>query len=75
MAWLWTRWAKFRGYQVLAPLKDQLGREITCRCCEFFSEGQCNKCGCLIMAKTMLATEKCPVGKWGRLWVKKGRAQ
>lgn len=75
MAWARTQWAKTRGYQVLAPIKDQLGREISCRCCEFYKDGECQQCGCLIMSKTMLTMEKCPVGRWGRLWLKKKRAQ
>ena len=24
----------------------------------------CNKCGCLLKAKTVIASEKCPLGKW-----------
>ena len=37
-----------------------------CRKCEFYiaKEEKCKKCGCYMMAKTKLATAKCPVGKW-----------
>ena len=37
-----------------------------CRGCEFYKakEEKCEKCGCYMLAKTKLATAKCPVGKW-----------
>lgn len=42
-----------------------------CRECEFWNPqgfrgtGRCMKCGCSTWAKLRMATEKCPVGKWG----------
>jgi hypothetical protein len=47
-------------------------REI-CNACEFYraSDGRCSKCGCptsnrgIILSKTELFSEFCPVGKWG----------
>lgn len=29
---------------------------------------QCKLCTCFISFKTMLATERCPVGRWKRFW-------
>lgn len=28
--------------------------------------GQCKLCSCYVAVKTILATEKCPLGVWGR---------
>ena len=37
-----------------------------CKNCEFFNKitTQCNKCGCIMSMKTLLADVKCPIGKW-----------
>jgi hypothetical protein len=46
-------------------------RLAICKSCEFwdakaFNEtGRCNKCGCSTWAKLRMATEKCPIDKWG----------
>jgi predicted Zn-ribbon and HTH transcriptional regulator len=46
-------------------------RMETCRTCEFWNSqalratGRCMKCGCSTWAKLRMATEKCPIGKWG----------
>lgn len=43
----------------------------TCRACEFWNPqgfhytGRCMKCGCSTWAKLRMATERCPIGKWG----------
>jgi len=44
-----------------------LERTEICRDCEFFNDAnsECNQCGCFIPWKTELATEGCPIGKWG----------
>jgi hypothetical protein len=45
-------------------------RKSICDSCPFWDKdgnmgmGKCNQCGCTV-AKLHLATEKCPVGKWG----------
>ena len=42
-----------------------------CRECEFWNPkgfrgtGRCMKCGCSTWAKLRMATEKCPIDKWG----------
>jgi hypothetical protein len=42
-----------------------------CKGCEFWDSqalngtGRCRKCGCSTWAKIRMATEKCPIGKWG----------
>jgi hypothetical protein len=49
-------------------LKERL--EI-CSRCEFWDSkafgntGRCQKCGCSTQAKLRLATEKCPIDRWG----------
>ena len=70
-----TGWARLRGYEVLATRTEQEIRELICDGCPFFDGEQCEVCGCLIMAKTALATEKCPKGKWPRIWRKKRLAR
>lgn len=52
--------------------EEELTRRIeTCRSCEFWNPqgfnhtGRCMKCGCSTWAKLRMATEKCPIGKWG----------
>jgi hypothetical protein len=46
-------------------------REATCRACPEWdatalnNTGRCRKCGCSTWAKLRMATEACPLGKWG----------
>jgi hypothetical protein len=46
-------------------------REATCRACPEWdaqalnATGRCRKCGCSTWAKLRMATERCPLGKWG----------
>ena len=46
-------------------------REAACRACPEWdaaalnSTGRCRKCGCSTWAKLRMATERCPLGKWG----------
>lgn len=46
-------------------------REVTCRACPEWdaaalnATGRCRKCGCSTWAKLRMATEACPLGKWG----------
>lgn len=60
-----------RGFQTLADSTTQLQRDNICLPCSFYENGLCQKCGCLVIAKTSLALEKCPIGKWGRVWKRK----
>ena len=39
-------------------------RLSVCHECEYRSDMQCSVCECFILAKTMLASESCPKGKW-----------
>ncbi len=61
-----TLWAKLRGYRILASELDYRQRIHTCRACEHFDPDseQCRICGCFAEAKTRLAVEQCPKGKW-----------
>lgn len=46
-------------------------RLAVCKGCEFWDgkalkgTGRCRKCGCSTWGKLKLATEKCPIDKWG----------
>lgn len=70
-AWIRYTWARIFGYEVLAEYSTVWNRTVECEVCEFYDEGACSKCGCIVISKASLNTEKCPVGKWERIWVKK----
>lgn len=50
-----------------------------CKGCEFWEgsgfagTGRCKKCGCSTQAKLRMATEKCPIDKWGPIKVEKDK--
>ncbi len=48
----------------LADQKVQKQRINTCYGCQEYSHGACLQCGCIMVVKTRLAAEKCPLGKW-----------
>jgi hypothetical protein len=70
-SWLVLTWYRWSGYETVVPGWIQEWRGHVCAECRFFNEGTCGKCGCLIFAKAMLSSEKCPVGKWGRVKLRK----
>jgi len=39
-------------------------RLYICDECPVRKNNKCTKCSCNLMAKTLVATEKCPEGKW-----------
>jgi hypothetical protein len=53
------------------PTEILANREATCRACPEWDAaalkgtGRCRKCGCSTWAKLRMATERCPLGKWG----------
>jgi len=53
------------------PPEILAARESTCRACPEWDAaalngtGRCRKCGCSTWAKLRMATEACPLGKWG----------
>ena len=63
------RWAK-SGLQTVTTEQFYSRVEI-CKGCEFWEgsgfagTGRCKKCGCSTQAKLRMATEKCPIDKWG----------
>lgn len=52
------------GDPVIADDPTHERRLMLCRDCEFIDGNKCTACGCHTIAKTRLATEKCPEGKW-----------
>lgn len=40
------------------------GRLVECNVCENYKRGICTKCGCVIVVKTTVLDEHCPIGKW-----------
>jgi hypothetical protein len=71
MAMARFQWAKWKGYETLAPAASQEYRNQKCGICPNNFGGQCGLCDCLILAKTMMAQEECPIGIWSRVWVKR----
>lgn len=68
---LYARWC---GYETLAAPYTRRYRFRKCRRCSYNPDGyQCSACSCLIEAKISLNTEKCPKGRWNRVWLKKTR--
>ena len=41
-------------------------RDALCAPCVYNASGQCTHCTCLISLKTLMATESCPIGRWGK---------
>jgi len=54
------KWA-VAGFPMTELSKDRLA---ICQKCPHYSGGRCAVCGCYMAAKTMMATSKCPIGKW-----------
>jgi recombinational DNA repair protein RecR len=62
-------WAKFRGYRLLASSEEVRHRLNVCEeCPELTKQRDCRVCGCDVDAKTMIATERCPLKKWVAVW-------
>jgi hypothetical protein len=64
-------WARLRGYLMLVSEDEWEGRLDECMRCPFLDGQQCGKCHCFVEAKTWVATESCPQGRWPAIWVKK----
>lgn len=74
-AWLLHTYASVAGFKTLASPELAQVRFRRCVGCQFHKEGICLKCGCLIEAKVLLATEKCPIGKWRRVWIRQNTSK
>lgn len=59
------------GFATIADTATQEIRNSICNSCPLNDNGQCQACGCLILAKTSLALEQCPKKKWNRVWRKR----
>lgn len=70
-AWARVKWAKIRGYKILAEPETANWRFGLCKICPLFDGVQCEKCGCMAEAKTMILVERCPMGQWCAHWIKK----
>lgn len=63
---------RFIGYEILTRNSIRNSRLDLCDACpEQTDEGQCQVCTCFCLAKAALTMEKCPRGKWGRVWQKR----
>ena len=69
-SWIIHEWADFTGHETIASAETQISRQNQCDLCVHVSEGgwMCNLCGCLLVAKRSMAQERCPMGKWERVW-------
>jgi hypothetical protein len=70
-AFLRYQYAAMAGYKLIASPEAMARRSQLCETCDFYTEGTCARCGCLIVSKVLLNTEKCPVGRWPSLWIKR----
>ena len=45
---------------------DYATRLNSCRECQYMNKEKwtCDKCGCYLVKKCKMSTEKCPIGKW-----------
>ena len=61
--------ATFSRQPVIARSAVQEIRMVRCLQCPLYDVGseQCIRCTCFVAVKTMLATESCPIGKWGKV--------
>ena len=59
-------WWQFCGYQIVASGWVMSDRESTCNVCPHREHDVCGRCGCLIMSKISLCSEKCPENYWLR---------
>lgn len=50
--------------KILAPQETIRNRVTICKSCEFLKNHRCTICGCFIVAKAGLDSEKCPKEKW-----------
>ena len=53
-----------RDQPVLVEPEEQNRRLSLCRSCPRLSGSQCAVCTCFVEVKTLLTTERCPLGKW-----------
>lgn len=51
---------------VIAPKIIVAYRRSKCEPCKFRDHGQCRLCSCFIEVKTLMASESCPDGRWGK---------
>lgn len=61
-------WWRVRGWKKFAEDELFVTRLSICSGCPFNNQKkeECRLCGCPIIAKTALASEKCPVDYWPR---------
>lgn len=64
-------WWKWVGWETLVPPKTMGHRHGECDVCPHNQDGTCGICKCLIMSKTILASESCPRGFWPAVRIKK----
>lgn len=54
----------YRDTAVTPAVRDE--RLDHCRRCVNHIKGNCRVCGCFVSAKVLLASEKCPIGRWSQ---------
>lgn len=55
-------------YRTLVSDREWGHRRAICEKCEFLKDEHCTVCTCPVDAKAYLAMERCPKGKWSRIW-------
>lgn len=60
-------WFRFRGYETLVSVFEQDDRKRICYLCPQLQDDDCRVCGCPVEEKILLASESCPLKKWGKV--------
>jgi len=55
---------KIAGVRATVPFDVHGARLLFCECCPSNDSGQCQECSCLVIPKTWLIHERCPLGYW-----------
>jgi hypothetical protein len=56
---------RFVGGGLAMTTEEERSRRLNiCHGCDRFRGGRCLECGCLLAAKLMMMTERCPIGRW-----------
>lgn len=63
--------ARLLGYELMIDMEEAEVRQQICDPCPFNKQGFCQECGCFVDAKTLIAIERCPKGKWNSVWKRK----
>jgi hypothetical protein len=59
--------AFFSNKDVFVTPQEADRRTNCCYTCDYYDDGQCNKCTCYVHVKALLREENCPIGRWPKV--------